>query len=248
RQERGADRTRLCSGGHLRRPDRSGRLADHVHLGGPRHESRRSEPRARSGPGQGHDAVDGRRRPGPRARHSSVKPSGGLMKSILALLALLLPSVASAQLEWRISIKLFTGSGGALPPNPNWGVGPSIYQSITNDVVWVNGILDGTGRGYRWRLPEIVTGPGTTAPLPATTNSWFNLPVGAGTQDDLDSKVKSNAAGFAFRNNAINFYYVNAVNGPNGGYCSFPTEGQDTILVAPNSFQDVLLHESGHFF
>jgi len=177
------------------------------------------------------------------------------MKKFLFIATLLTPTLVMAQLEWRVSVKLFTGPGNALPQIPCFQVGANcwnnaadIYQRISNNVGWANQILDSTGRGYRWRLVEIVTVPGTTAPLPASTNSWYNLPVGAGTQDDLDAKARTNAAGFQFRTDAINFYLVNSQTGPNGGYCSFPTESQDVILIAPNSFLDVLIHESGHFF
>jgi hypothetical protein len=153
-----------------------------------------------------------------------------------------------AQLEWRISIKVFTGTGGVLPRAPGWSGGATPYQSFSNAVNSHNSILDSTGRGYRWRLTEIVTVPGTTAPLPASTTSWFNVSVSASTQDDLDGKAKGNPGPFQYRNNAINFYYTDNASSPNGGYCAFPNENQDVILVAPDSFSDVFLHESGHYF
>jgi hypothetical protein len=118
-------------------------------------------------------------------------------------------------------------------------------------VNYANTVLASTGRGYSWQLIEIVTVPGSTAPSPADTNaanSWFNLPVNAANQDDLDTKAKSNPGGFQYRNNAVNFYYVNRTNSGNGGYCAFPSENQNAILFAPDSFADVLIHESGHFF
>jgi Pregnancy-associated plasma protein-A len=171
------------------------------------------------------------------------------MKSLICCLLVAMASLsARAQLEWRISVKLFTGPTNQPPRQPGWATNANINQSIANNVDWVNAILAANGRGYRWQLTEIVTVPGSTAPLPASTNSWFNLPVSGGTQDDLDAKAKSNPAGFQFRNNAINFYFSDATSGPNGGYCAFPTENQHVILVAPSSFLDVLIHESGHFF
>ncbi|HXG47047.1 MAG TPA: M43 family zinc metalloprotease [Methylomirabilota bacterium] len=170
------------------------------------------------------------------------------MKPFLSLfLGFLLPGTLCAQLEWRISVKLFTGPNGELPTDPGWG-GGNIRQSISNNIAMVNRTLYATGRGYQWRLTEIVTVAGNTTPLPASTNSWFNLPVNAATQDDLDGKAKANAAAFAYRTDAINFYFVNSTVGPNGGYCAFPNENQHVITVAPNSFSDVLIHEAGHFF
>jgi hypothetical protein len=169
------------------------------------------------------------------------------MKKLFVMMLLLAPALAFGQLEWRVSIKVFTGSGGALPRQPGWGSG-GLYQSLSNGVAYANAILDASCRGYRWRLVEILPVPGSTAAAPASTNSWFNVAVSGATQDDLDGKAKANPGGFILRNNAINFYYTDNNNSPNGGYCAFPTENQNVILIAPDSFADVFLHESGHFF
>src|SRR5438045_4989898 len=99
------------------------------------------------------------------------------MKKLFIIMSLFTPVLAFAQLQWRVSVKCFTGPGGVLPQPPVWSGGASLYQSITNAVNAANAILDSTGRGYRWQLVEIVTVPGATGPLPASTNSWFNLPV-----------------------------------------------------------------------
>jgi hypothetical protein len=171
------------------------------------------------------------------------------MKKLCLIAILLAPTLGLAQLQWRISIKVFTNANGALPQLPTWNLGgATLFQELSNGVNFANTVLTNSARGYSWQLTEIVTLAGTTSPLPASTNSWFNLLVSSATQDDLDGKAKSNPTGFQFRNNAINFYYVNGNTGPNGGYCAFPTENQHVILVAPNSFGDVLIHESGHFF
>ena len=171
------------------------------------------------------------------------------MKKLFLIATLLTPTLALAQLQWRISIKVFTNTNGALPQLPTWALGgATLFQELSNGVNYANNVLTNSGRGYSWQLTEIVTVSGTTAPLPAATNSWFNLPVNATTQDDLDSKAKGNPGGFQFRNNAINFYYVNTRASGFGGYCAFPTENQHVIAVAPDSFADVLIHEAGHFF
>jgi hypothetical protein len=171
------------------------------------------------------------------------------MKKLLLLALLLAPALTYGQLQWRISIKIFTDNNGALPRLPNWGLGgATLYQELSNGVNYANTALSSSGRGYSWRLTEIVTVPGNTTPLPASTNSWFKLAVSAITQDDLDGKAKGNPGGFQYRTDAINFYYVDGNLGPNGGYCAMPNENQHVILVAPNSFADVLIHEAGHFF
>jgi hypothetical protein len=171
------------------------------------------------------------------------------MKKLFLCALLFAPILAQAQLEWRISIKVFTGAGGAQPRLPVWALGgTNLLQELTNGVLYANSVLDSTGRGYRWRLQEILTLAGTTTPGPASTNSWFNLVVNPATQNDLDGKAKANAGAFLYRDNAINFYYVDNNSGPNGGYCAGPSENEHVITIAPNSFADVLLHEAGHFF
>src|SRR5262249_32420734 len=171
------------------------------------------------------------------------------MKKLLLLsLLLLAPSLSQGQLQWRISIKVFTNTNGALPQIPNWGLGGgTLLQELSHGVNYANTRLSNSARGCSWRLTEIVTIAGSTAPAPASTNTWFNMFVSAATQDDLDGKAKGNPNGFQYRTDAINFYYVNGNTGPNGGYCAFPNENQDVIVFAPNSFADVLIHESGHY-
>ncbi len=84
------------------------------------------------------------------------------MKKLFVMMLLLAPALAFGQLEWRVSIKVFTGSGGALPRQPGWGSG-GLYQSLSNGVAYANAILDASCRGYRWRLVEILPVPGSTA-------------------------------------------------------------------------------------
>src|SRR5262245_8157258 len=152
------------------------------------------------------------------------------MKRILLFAVLFLPWLAHGQLEWRVSIKVFTGAGGALPRLPYWELGnTNLFQELSNGVTFANSVLANTGRGYRFRIIEIATLPGATAPLPAATNSWFNLPVNSTTQGDLDTKAKGNPVGFQYRTNAINFYYVDNPGGSAGGSCAFPSENQHVI-------------------
>src|SRR5262249_51660943 len=92
---------------------------------------------------------------------------------ILSLL-LLAPSLSQGQLQWRISIKIFTNANGALPQLPNWKLGgTTLLQELTNGVNYANTVLSNSARGYSWQLTEIVTVSGTTTPLPASTNTWF---------------------------------------------------------------------------
>ncbi len=159
---------------------------------------------------------------------------------------LCLATGVQGQIEWRVSVKFFTDASG----NPPTGAGSNVNspEAVTNRIAEANAILDARGRGYRYRIVEVVNISGSNNPKPATSTSWFSVAVNSGSQDDLDSKAKANKTRFSYNDNAINFYITGSSGGANGGYCSFPSEGQDVILVAQDSFSDVLIHESGHYF
>lgn len=171
------------------------------------------------------------------------------MKRLVLLLWLLAPLLAQAQLHWRISIKVFTGPGNVQPRLPYWSLGgTNLFQELSNGVGQANAVLASAARGYTWRLEEIVTLPGTTAPLPTETNSWFNLPVTPTTQPDIDAKARAHPVEFHYRDDAINIYYVDNTNSPNGGACTYPVDGRRVVIIAPNSPSNTLAHEVGHFF
>src|SRR6266536_1069558 len=158
------------------------------------------------------------------AKKTSPRQTGSrTAKALIVLVApFLFTSPAHAQLEWRISIKVFTNASGGLPRLPFWNLGgTTLFQELSNGVAFAHNILVSTRRGYQWRLLDITTVSGATIPLPSSTNSWFNLPVNSANQVNLDSSVKSNPTGFGFRANAIDFYYVNETNGNLGGVCAF---------------------------
>lgn len=144
---------------------------------------------------------------------------------------------AWTQLEWRISVKRFTGPGGT----------PGITAaSVSNWFPAANAILDKTRRGYRLVLTEIVTLPGTTQPGPSSTNTWFNAnfaddPV----QNDLNAKALANRSTFAFRDNAINIYVSGNTGG--GADCAFPVDDH-AIIANGGVIGQTVLHELGHYF
>jgi hypothetical protein len=141
------------------------------------------------------------------------------------------------QLEWRVSVKRFTSSGGS----------PGISSaSVSNWFPAANAILDKTRRGYRLVLTEIVSLPGTTQPGPSSTNTWFNADFSDdAVQNDLNAKALANRSAFAFRNDAINIY----VNGnPGGGAdCAFPADDH-AIIANAGVPGETILHELGHYF
>ena len=158
-----------------------------------------------------------------------------LCLAVLATFSLTQPGWT--QLEWRVSVKRFTGPGGS----------PGISSAgVSNWFSVANGILLKTRRGYRLALTEIVNLPGTAQPGPSSTNTWFNADFGAdAVQNDLNAKALANPSTFAFRNNAINIY----VNGNSGGGadCAFPADDH-AIISNAGAPGETILHELGHYF
>lgn len=162
----------------------------------------------------------------------------------LAVLAGLAFSVvgASAQLEWRISVKFILGPSGERPSNSGGfsvsGVTLGSPEAVSSNMVFANSLLDRTGRGYRFRLTEI-----------RDVNGWsvfFNLPArDEGNKAALEAVATSNAttrAQFFWRDDAINVY----INNTSSGYCSFPGSG-NVIFIGSDAYDTLILHEASHF-
>lgn len=150
------------------------------------------------------------------------------MKKLLCIITLLAPLVASAQLQWRLSIKLIADSNN----NP----APNAAQNYTNEVTTANQLLDSFERGYRFQIAELLTLTGVS--------QWYNIQARNNSNKlALQAAARVNPSLYAYRNNAINVYVVNDIS----GVCSFPP-GDDIVLVGANAYRTLLLHECGHFF
>ena len=149
------------------------------------------------------------------------------MKTLLLLLALL-PLSASAQLQWRLSIKLIADANGNPPPNA--------AQNLTNEVLVANQLLTNYARGYSFQINELLTLTGVS--------QWYNITARNNSNKlALQAAARANPSLYAYRNNSINVYVVNSTS----GVCSFPP-GDDIVLVGANAYRTLLLHECGHFF
>src|SRR5262245_33097019 len=140
---------------------------------------------------------------------------------------------ASAQLEWRVSVKMFTDPEGKLTfernPPPFWTPVCSPTE-ISNRIYEANATLDKLGRGYRFRLMEVLRLPVNTAPLPDSAPAWFDVVATTSTRNDLNDKALANRAAFKFRDDAINFYITGALVSPDGGNAPKPGQG-DVIII-----------------
>ena len=137
---------------------------------------------------------------------------------------------ASAQINWRVSVKVILDAAGNRPNS-----GMSSDQEIQAQVDVANQILDAMGRGYRLQLTEIV--------LADNLSLWFDTPINPENRDLFEQFAKLFPDVYHWRSDAINGY-VN--NGDGSAICSFPPD-HDIIMVGQNPRQTSLLHETGHF-
>jgi hypothetical protein len=156
----------------------------------------------------------------------------------------LLPAAAQAQIQWRISIKVFLSSGGVWPSQSlgygTNGVNMNSAAVITSNInVTANRLLANHGRGYQFQLTEVVTLSGLS--------QWYSLDFRSQVnKENLEAAATANAtakATYAWRDNAINVY----INDTSSGYCSSPGNGS-LITVGAQAYDTLIIHECGHYF
>jgi len=147
-----------------------------------------------------------------------------------ALVGLLLPLEADAQLRWRISVKFILNANGNRPSSGVINTDQEVRDQIDN----ANALLASYGRGYQFDLTEIVDLSGVS--------QWYDND--RDDKDLLEAAAEANKPLYAYRNNAINVY----INGAEGSaVCSFPP-GDDIIFMGQGSRTTSIFHESGHYF
>ncbi len=150
------------------------------------------------------------------------------MKRLLLLLLLIaLPPASDAQVFWRVSVKVFTDSGGNRP------FGRTDAQ-IQDDYVYYNRLMLNYARGSLFSLTEIVQ-------LPSSLSAWYNVNArDGGNRDLLLANATSNTALYAYRSDRINIY----INNSGSGVCC----GANNGLVFTGNEDDHItpVHEIGH--
>ena len=164
-----------------------------------------------------------------------------MMKTtIFSLIALLwlVPGSASAQLEWRVSVKFILDEDGNRPAGgvPG-GLDLTTNREIEDQVAWANDLLSQWSRGYQIDLTEILDVDDAPEWFERNARNFYNK-----TELDLKAKLEPNR--FHYRSNAINVY-VN--NSDASGYCSRPGSGQ-VIMMGQGAREASFFHEVGHFF
>jgi hypothetical protein len=147
---------------------------------------------------------------------------------LIAALALWVsPREAAAQLAMRTSVKFILSAGGTRPPGGNLLTDEDVRRAFTN----ANNVLDTFGRGYQFRITEIVDLAGHPELYDTTTSNASAI---------IKMAVDNNPAALAWRTNAANMY-IN--NDPSGG-----SDFNGMVVVSHNGTYKTILHESGHHF
>lgn len=152
--------------------------------------------------------------------------------SCLAFAALVSTSSAFAQLEWRVSVKVILDNNGDRVTTGNLATDEDIRASYEA----ANGILDMLGRGYRFRITEILE--------LSTVPQWFNAPIDGTTRRSLHDAAMADPTTYAYRNDAMNVYIL----GSGGrGWCARPRDGENQISILGQGATIITaFHEAGH--
>jgi hypothetical protein len=150
-----------------------------------------------------------------------------LFRIVLCGACLMAPEVR-AQIEWRISVKFILDANGH---RPTGGI-IDTDQDVRDQIDAANRLVTPFGRGYTYRLTEIVDLSGYS--------QYFSTDRET-TSSNLLSIANSNPASIAWRANALN-YYINAADGANEGITT-----SKLITMGHNVTRETFTHESGHY-
>lgn len=156
-----------------------------------------------------------------------------LRKPILfvAFALLLWPVSGSAQVFWRLSIKVFTDSNGQRPSG-------CTDQEIRDNVSYNNLLLTSYARGCLFSVSEIVQ-------LPSSLSSWYNRAArNSENRDELLTAAEDNAALYRYRDHSINVY----INNSSSGICC--GSGNGLVFMGNDAIgatSVTLIHEIGHY-
>ena len=174
-----------------------------------------------------------------------------MFAALVIAVTVLNPAISQAQgvITVRLSYKIIRNpADGTLPVKPD---GNQVSDSdIDAAVAAMNALSAAYFRGFRFQrvgeIPYIGDKDDTTGP-----SQYFNFDFQAGannsaTRDQMEAAAMSNPR-YAWNNDAINIY-IN--QGTTGGFCSFPDEGRNIIIVGAVSATsgNTQLHEVGHYF
>lgn len=147
---------------------------------------------------------------------------------LLLLLGLLAwTPLASGQVVWRVSVKVFVDANGNRPANRS-------DANIQDDYVYYNMLLANYARGCQFSLVEIVQ-------LPTSLSSWFDVQARSSANlNALQAAATGNPALYVYRANDINIY----INNSGSGVCC---GGGNGLIFTGNEDNHITpVHEIGH--
>lgn len=169
------------------------------------------------------------------------------MKRILFLgsaLAVVLSSAPlQAEIQVIVSIKAILSSGGNWPDNSNTigvtGVNLNSEQDVRDNIALTNERLAAKGYPFRLSLRS-----NTVYTLSGFANSWFTGDARtAQFRDDVEDAALADKTTWKWHDDAINIY----LNDSRSGYCSRPGGGRRAITVGAGAYEELIMHEIGHF-
>jgi hypothetical protein len=161
------------------------------------------------------------------------------------VLWLALASIATAEVELRVSIKVILGPSNEWPDNTNT-VGPASdalninsEQVLRDNIKASNLILARHAAGYRFVLRD-----DTIYTLTGFANSWFTGDARtAAFRDSLEAAALADKPTWQWHDDSINIY----LNDSRSGFCSRPGDNRSAITIGAGAYSTLIIHEIGHF-
>ena len=175
---------------------------------------------------------------------SPLRRSGILFAAMIATLA---PPVTWAEIQVRVSFKVIRGPDGEFPDNVNTigvtGLNFNSEQVIRNNIAFTNDMLSRRGSPIRLFLRD-----DTVYNVTGQANPWFRRSARSTVnKNNLEEAATASAAArtlWSWHDDSINIY----LNDTRSGVCSFPSGGRSAIFIGAGGYQELLIHEIGHFF
>ena len=170
---------------------------------------------------------------------------GGILLFTMAIT--LAPAVTCAEIQVRVSFKVIRGPNGEFPDNSNTigvtGLNLNSEQVIRDNITFTNGMLRRRGSPIRLFLRD-----NTVYDVTGQASPWFTQTArSSANKNALEAAATASAAAraaWSWHDDSINVY----LNNTRSGVCSLPSSGRSAIFIGAGAYQELLIHEIGHFF
>ncbi|MDP0490214.1 MAG: M43 family zinc metalloprotease [Verrucomicrobiota bacterium JB023] len=160
------------------------------------------------------------------------------------ILSLLLVAPAAAEIQVRLSIKAILSSNGSWPSNTNTigstGVNLNSETAVRDNVDWMNSVMREKRYPFRFFLRE-----DTVYTISGQADPYYTMDArSSATRNAIEDAALDDKTTWKWHDDSINIY----INDTRSGYCSRPTGGRSAITVGAGAYEELILHEIGHFF